>query len=90
MEYGHPLVRFACALALHAFEVTTGLERGSFDQGRAERFARALLMPSEEFYAVADENDAELAERFGVPIEQVPARRVELRRAGHRVGPAPD
>ena len=84
LEEGHALVRFACALALHAFEVATGLEQGPFDQGRAERFARALLMPAEEFLAVADESDAELAGRFGVPIEQVPARRMELRSAGER------
>jgi hypothetical protein len=41
-------VRFACALALHAFEGATGLQRGPFDQPRAERFARALLMPGEQ------------------------------------------
>jgi hypothetical protein len=41
-------VRFACARALHAFELTTELEEGRFDQGRAERFARALLMPGEQ------------------------------------------
>jgi hypothetical protein len=39
-------VRFACALALHAFEVAIGLEQGPFDQGRAERFAPTLLMPA--------------------------------------------
>jgi len=77
-EQGHALVRFVCGLALHAFELATRLEEGPFDQGRAERFARALLMPAEEFLALADESDAELAGRFGVPIEQVPARRMEL------------
>jgi hypothetical protein len=55
-----------------------GLEHGPFDQGRAERFARALLMPAEEFLAVGDQSDAELARRFGVPIEQIPIRRREL------------
>jgi hypothetical protein len=74
----HPLVRFACALCLHAFEVTTGLEQGPFEQERAERFARELLMPAHEFLDMADESDAGLAERFGVPVEQVPARRLEL------------
>jgi hypothetical protein len=75
----HALMRFACALALYAFEVATGLEQGPFDQGRAERFARALLIPAEQFLAVAGATDVELAERLGVPVEQVPARRAELR-----------
>jgi uncharacterized protein DUF955 len=81
-------VRFACALALHAFEVATGLEPGPFDQRRAERFARALLMPADEFLAVAGQSDAELAARFGVPIEQVPIRRIELRSRESGIGPA--
>lgn len=34
LEEGHALVRFVCALALHAFEVSTGLVEGPFDQGR--------------------------------------------------------
>jgi hypothetical protein len=74
----HPLVRFVCALCLHAFEVDTGLAELPFDQGRAERFARELLMPADEFLDAVDERDAALAERFGVPIEQVPARRLDL------------
>jgi hypothetical protein len=90
LEEGHALVRFACALALHAFEVQTGLEHGPFDQGRAERFARALLMPAEEFLAVVGQSDAELAGRFGVPIEQVPVRRIELGSPATGVGPAPE
>jgi hypothetical protein len=86
LEEGHALVRFVCALALHAFEVATGLEEGPFDQGRAGRFARGLLIPGEEFLALVDESDAELAERFGVPVEQIPLRRAELRFPAH--GPA--
>lgn len=83
-------MRFAYALALRAFEVSTGLEEGPVDQGRAERFARMLLMPGEEFVAVAGESDAELAERFGVPIEQVPLRRAELRSPAHGLEPPLD
>jgi hypothetical protein len=71
-------VRFACALCLHALEVVTGLEEGPFEQERAERFARELLMTAEEFRSLAGESDAEIAERFGVPFEQVAARRLEL------------
>jgi hypothetical protein len=77
-DEAHPLVRFTCAMALHAFEVDTGLEDGPVDQRRGERFAREFLMPAEQFRASADETDAELAKRFGVPVEQVPERRLEL------------
>jgi hypothetical protein len=45
-DESHPLVRFACALALHAFEIQAGLIEGPFDQARAERYARELLMPA--------------------------------------------
>ena len=79
----------ACALALHAFEVATGLQ-GPFDQGQAERFARALLMPGEEFVALVGEGDAALAEWFGVPAEQVPLRRPELRSPAARASRLPD
>ncbi len=65
-------------MALHAFEVGTGIEEGPLDQRRAECFARELLMPAEVFRDNAEETDAELAKRFGVPVEQVPERRFEL------------
>jgi hypothetical protein len=88
-DESHPLVRFACALALHAFEIHAGLSEVPFDQARAERYARELLMPAEAFGALVWLTDAELAELFAVPVEQVWARRLELgaRSAGH--GPAP-
>jgi hypothetical protein len=78
LDKSHPLVRFACALCLHAFEVATGLEEGPFDQVRAERFARELLMPAEPFLGCACESGVELGARFGVPLEQVATRRREL------------
>jgi hypothetical protein len=31
-DESHPVVRFACALALHAFEIDTGLIGGPFDR----------------------------------------------------------
>jgi hypothetical protein len=48
LDESEPLVRFACALAVHAFEIDTGLIEGPFDQARAERYARELLMPVED------------------------------------------
>jgi len=82
-----PLVRFACALALHAFEVHAGLIAGPFDEARAERYARELLMPTDDFAPLAGLTDAELAALFSVPVEQVSARRLEL--APRSAGPEP-
>jgi Zn-dependent peptidase ImmA (M78 family) len=65
-------------MALHAFEVDTGLDARPFEQRRAERFARELLVPAELFRASSEAPYAELAECFGVPVEQVPERRFEL------------
>jgi hypothetical protein len=52
-EQSHPLVRFACALAVHALEIDTGLIDGPFDQARAVRYTRELLMPADEFGPLA-------------------------------------
>jgi hypothetical protein len=82
-------VRFACALAVHAFEVDTGLIEGSFDQARAERYARELLMPADEFGPLAGLADAELAALFGAPADQVGARRLELARRSTAREPPP-
>jgi hypothetical protein len=84
-----PLVRFACALALYAFEIHVGLIDGPFDQARAERYARELLMPADDFMRLAGLTDSELAALFGVPVEQVWARRLELARpsAGREAAP---
>jgi hypothetical protein len=74
----HPLVRLTWALTLHAFELRTGLIEGPVDESRAERYARELLMPADDFAPLVGLTDAELAAAFGVPIEQVSSRRRDL------------
>jgi hypothetical protein len=73
-----------CA-GVYAFEFHTGLIDGPFDQARAEPYARELLMPADEFGPLVGLPDGELAALFGVPLEQVSARRLEL--APRSVGP---
>ncbi len=51
-----------------------------YDQEDAERFARALLVPAEDFDASAWLPDAELAERFVAPMDHVSVRRSERSR----------
>ncbi len=74
-----PVRCFICALCLFAMEHESGALAGRFSQQRAERSARGALMPADEFAPLADIADADLAELFGVPPEQVGLRREELR-----------
>ena len=64
--------------------------RPASSRGRSTSPQERVIDTGRGVLAVADESDAELAERFGVPIEQVPARRIELSPQGTGVGPAPD
>jgi hypothetical protein len=78
---GDPVKTFVCYLALYARDVLCGQlpgEPGRYFPARAERYARACLIPARAFLARADRPDAELAEHFNVPLEQIAARRAEL------------
>jgi hypothetical protein len=73
-----PLFRFAAAMCRLAMELELGLAMGAYDQERAEGYAREALMPVDCFAPLAGLPDVYLAICFGVPAEQVPARRAEL------------
>jgi hypothetical protein len=73
-----PVVRFVAAMCRLAMEIELGLERGPYDDERAEGHAREALMPTDCIAALAALPDAYLATCFGVPHEQLPARRAEL------------
>lgn len=86
---GDPVKTFVCYLALYARDVLCGQLPGEprrYFPTRAERYARACLIPARAFIARADRTDAELAEHFNVPLEQIAPRRAEL--AVDRPGPA--
>ena len=66
------------------------VESGPYDEERAAAYARELLMPTDCFTALAALPDLYLGSCFGVPAEQVPARRAELALAlapGRRLPP---
>ena len=71
-------------LCLYARDILNGTLPGPYDQQAAERYAREVLMPEEEFLPVASDPPAELAARFNVPVEQVDARLVDLAPPPHR------
>jgi IrrE N-terminal-like domain len=85
-----PLRRFVCFLVLYTRDVQLRHLPGEphrYLPRRAERYARAALIPQGEFAALAHRSDQELAERFRVPVEQIARRRDDLAvlasRAGH-------
>ena len=73
-----PVFRFVAAKCRLAMELERGLIAGRYDDERAEGYARDALMERDCFAALAALPDAYLAACFGVPAEQVPARRAEL------------
>jgi hypothetical protein len=95
LEPDHPERRFVSAMSVYACEVEQGLRAAPYDQEAAGRYARALLMPAEEFGQVAHWPDAELAELFGSPLDEVAARRRDPRasagdrRRGRQAGRLP-
>lgn len=65
-------------LCMYAREILTGQLPGPYDPKRGDRFVRAILMPDDEFLAVAHKPEHEVAAAFNVPIEQVNPRAAEL------------
>src|SRR4051794_41719887 len=71
---GDPLKTFVCFLALYARDVQTGELPGDprrYAPCRGEHYARAALIPADEFLALQPRSDHELATRFQVPLEQI-------------------
>ena len=75
---GDPLKRFVAAMCLYALDVRLELVPGPYTDQRAELYARCLLLPDHTVTAARALTDAELAERFDVPLEQARAKRGEL------------
>jgi hypothetical protein len=83
LRLGDPELRFVAAMCLYSRDVDEGQVPGPFTNGNAELYARCVLVPDDEFDCHAREPDGELAERFGVPLEQVATKRrdtAEVRR----------
>jgi hypothetical protein len=76
LESDHPRRRFVATLALVWREMRCGPEPEPYDPGVAQFYARWILMPNEHFARLSHVmSNAELAEHFNVPAEQVPAKR---------------
>ena len=89
LEPDHPRRRFVSLLAVYAIEIQQGALPGPFRETEAAHYARCQLMPAQLVWPLLGLDDAVLAERFNLPLEQVPYRRGDL--AGYRpagAGPA--
>src|SRR4051794_13994841 len=78
---GDPLKTFVCFLARYARDVQTGelpVDPTRYAPCRGEHYARAALMPADEFSALHPRSDPDLAAHFHVPLEQIAHRRTEL------------
>ena len=78
---GDPVKTFVCFLALYARDVEIGALPGapsSYDPIHGERYARAALIPATEFLMLQERMDYQLAAHFGVPPEQISARREDF------------
>jgi hypothetical protein len=78
LEEDHPTRRWVNCLVVFARDVAEDLLPVPFTAPAAEYFARCVLMPDEEFIANVDDEDAELAELFNVPLDQIWHKRRDL------------
>jgi len=80
-EPGDPLRAVVALMCVFAGRVHAGELPAPYSDARAELYARCALIDDEEFAcAEADgESDEAVAARFNVPIEQIDAKRRDLR-----------
>lgn len=70
--------RWILCRAFFVLELQGGRLDGVFSEQRADHFARSALMSDEEFVVVSALDDAAIGEHFGVPVEQVAEKRVDV------------
>lgn len=75
---GDPELRFVAAMCLYSRDVDEGRVPGPFTSSDAELYARCVLVPDGEFERHAHERNGELARRYGVPVEQIAAKRRDI------------
>ena len=74
---GDPDARFALRMTYYAQLVARGELPGPYTDQDAQRFARVALIDPDQLARLADHTDDDLAEHFGIPVEQIPAARAE-------------
>ena len=79
LEPDHPRRRFSAMLALAAAVMQREPPPEPYDPALAAFYARYILIPDTTFILHRErESDAQLAERFNVPLEQIAAKQRDL------------
>ena len=86
LEEDHPDRQFVSLMCCFARDVMVGATPGLYDDAAAELAVRSALVDDGAFAALSAWDDSDLAEHFGLPLDQVRAKRRDLCRP-ERVGP---
>jgi hypothetical protein len=76
-----PKLRFVAAMCLYSRDLDAGELAGPYRSEDAELYARCVLLPDHEFDRHQHEADGLLAAQFRVPVEQVSAKREDIKTA---------
>jgi hypothetical protein len=87
LDVEHPVRRFVAAMAAYAQDIARGEQPGPYSDASAEFHARLRLIPEGDLAVCWHAPDPWLAARYGVPLTQIAARRVDLLRAGQALPP---
>ena len=83
LEDDHPDRLFVSFMCCYARDVMDGLLPGPYSDELAELYARHVLVPDEDFVFHQHLGDADLAERYGLPLDQVHSKRTDITRSFH-------
>ena len=83
LEPEHPDRVFVSLLCCYARDVLEGTIGVPYSDADAAYAVRLFLMPDDQFAHYAHLADADVAEYFAVPLDQVVNRRADLDRADH-------
>jgi hypothetical protein len=80
LQDDHPDRHFVSLMCCFARDVMVGATTGPYHAAAAELAVRSALVDDHAFAALSAWDDSDLAEHFGLPLDQVGAKRRDLRR----------
>src|SRR4051794_29365506 len=86
LEEDHPDRFFVSLMCCHARDVLIGAAPAPYADAHAELYVRSVLIDDRDFEFRQHWDDALLAERYAVPLDQIQHKRRDLQRA-ERVSP---
>jgi hypothetical protein len=78
LEDDHPERLFVSVMCFHARDIIVGRAAQPYSDANAELAARRALIDEDDFRECWHLDDATLAERYVVPLEQISAKRIYL------------